>query len=535
MTVARSRSSDDAPGSAVGPAEPGARANRDRQLLRVAAALAIAGGAVARGWPRSALWLDEAQSVAFARLDLTAIPHALRTDGAPPLYYLLLHVWMSLFGDSDYAVRSLSVLAALATLPVFWWAVRRLADRRTALLAVVLLAINPFAIRYATEARMYALVVLEVAVGAVLLPAALQRPSARRLAGLTVLTAALLYTHYWALYLLGAVGVVLLAGLVRHRADAARRTWVRVVAAVVCGGVLWLPWVPSFRYQATHTATPWAHPPGPLEVFDIPLVHAGGHTRLAWVTLAIFAVAIIAAVLRPMGGDRSTRYLLGRQHYVVAAATIVAIGSCLAVAGAMQSGSALAGRYTSVLLPPMLLLVATGLARVRRLRVAVAAIIVMAGLSSALVVREIRSVRTPGRAIATVLAEQAAPNDVVVFCPDQLGPATARELARRDAPPLQLGTFPRWTDPARVDWVDYTEKYKEAAPIAFGNAANQRAGSGTVWLVWSDSYPPTQQACSTLRRTLSSLRPRGEELIEDRPDLNLDHGSLIRYPAAPIR
>jgi uncharacterized membrane protein len=56
-------------------------------------------GVIMRWWPRGALWLDEAQSVAFARLPMHSIPGALRQDGAPPLYYELLHVWMRVFGD----------------------------------------------------------------------------------------------------------------------------------------------------------------------------------------------------------------------------------------------------------------------------------------------------------------------------------------------------------------------------------------------------------------------------------------------------
>ena len=54
------------------------------------------------------LWLDEALSVNIARLPLGDIPGALRHDGAPPLYYVLLHLWMRVFGTGDGAVRALA-------------------------------------------------------------------------------------------------------------------------------------------------------------------------------------------------------------------------------------------------------------------------------------------------------------------------------------------------------------------------------------------------------------------------------------------
>ena len=55
---------------------------------------------------RSPLWLDEALSVNIAKLPIGQIPAALRHDGHPPLYYVLLHVWMSVLGSGDVAVRS---------------------------------------------------------------------------------------------------------------------------------------------------------------------------------------------------------------------------------------------------------------------------------------------------------------------------------------------------------------------------------------------------------------------------------------------
>ena len=74
---------------------------------------------------------------------------------------------------------------------------------------VVLLALSPFAIRYATETRMYSLVMVLV-LGR--LPAAPQRARTAhrvRLVGIALVTGALLLTHYWALWLVAATVVVL--------------------------------------------------------------------------------------------------------------------------------------------------------------------------------------------------------------------------------------------------------------------------------------------------------------------------------------
>ena len=73
-----------------------------------AAALVIVAGIVLRFATRSDLWLDEALSVNISRLPYGDIPEWLRRDGAPPLYYFMLHAWTDVFGTTDFAVRSLS-------------------------------------------------------------------------------------------------------------------------------------------------------------------------------------------------------------------------------------------------------------------------------------------------------------------------------------------------------------------------------------------------------------------------------------------
>ena len=69
---------------------------------------------------KSALWLDEALTVNIARSPLSAIPGLLRDDGAPPLYYYLLHFWMAVFGQSNLAVRSLAGVIGVINLPLAW-------------------------------------------------------------------------------------------------------------------------------------------------------------------------------------------------------------------------------------------------------------------------------------------------------------------------------------------------------------------------------------------------------------------------------
>src|SRR3954468_10132160 len=69
-------------------------------------------------------WIDEGLSVGISDRPLGAIPHALREDGSPPLYYMLLHFWLGLGGRSESGVRALSLAFALLAIPAAWWAGR---------------------------------------------------------------------------------------------------------------------------------------------------------------------------------------------------------------------------------------------------------------------------------------------------------------------------------------------------------------------------------------------------------------------------
>src|SRR5918993_3625895 len=162
-----------------GSAAPGevAPTRRSATLAPLAVGAAVALGVALRFFSTSALWLDEALSVNIASLSPGDILEALRHDGHPPLYYLLLHYWMELVGDGDAAVRALSGVIGVATLPVAWVAGRRIAGIDGARWSVVVLALSPYAIRYSSETRMYSLVMLLTLVGYLLVDDAL-RPAA---------------------------------------------------------------------------------------------------------------------------------------------------------------------------------------------------------------------------------------------------------------------------------------------------------------------------------------------------------------------
>ena len=191
------------------------------------------------------LWWDEGWSLYFATSDPGAMLQLTAVDIHPPFYYLLLHLWIRLFGSSLIAVRLLSVLIGVAAVPLIYLAGRRLFGHKAGLLAALLLAISPFHIYYSQEVRMYGLVTL---LGLVILDSGfriLDSGSVRaRLwawVGYVLAATAALYTQYYAAFLILALNLVVLLRWLRARHPFKELlSW---LAAQVAVAVLYLPWL----------------------------------------------------------------------------------------------------------------------------------------------------------------------------------------------------------------------------------------------------------------------------------------------------
>jgi hypothetical protein len=118
---------------------------------------------------------------------------------------------------------------------------------------------------------------------------------------------------------------------------------------------------------------------------------------------------------------------------------------------------------------------------------------------------------------------------VVVYCPDQLGPAVDRLLR---VPGLTEITFPRGLPPQRVDWVDYVKVIKATDVSTFARSALARVPSGhTLWLVWRDGYPGLGGDCGFLNSWLDLLRPPGTTLVYQHANSYDEFENLVRYPS----
>ncbi|HEX2851459.1 MAG TPA: glycosyltransferase family 39 protein [Acidimicrobiales bacterium] len=466
-------------------------------ILAVAAVAAIALGVALRVWSASAMWLDEAQTVAIARLPVGAMLGALRTDGAPPLYYLLLHLWMAAFGTGTNVIRLLSSAMSIATLPLAWRLGRIVSGRRGAVTSLLLFASSPFAIRYATETRMYSLVVLLVCVVLVLVFDSEHPVTRRRLVLLGVTTTALVFTHYWALLFVAAIGAFLLVRTLLGR-EGARS----MLVAVVLGSLPFAAWLPTLLFQVQHTGAPWARPPGTGLVAATLAGFMGGGTsagNLLEVAFMGLLGAAFYADLRAPDHTRIARHLLA-----------IGIGTLLLGVGLTSvTSQGYAPRHAAVALAPLLLAAALALARLHPARTAAIATAVVTALGLLASLPAVVTPRTQADDVAAAIAAVRQPGDVVVTCPDQLAPAIERLV---EVPTVRFPPSPS-EPPGRVDWTDYRAHLAAASPADFAAQVDRLAGSHAVLLAWSPNYVRVGSKCRSVHSALLRLRPGARSLV----------------------
>jgi mannosyltransferase len=469
-------------------------------LLTIGVAVTLVASLVMRFWTKSDLWLDEALTVNIARLPLREIPGFLRRDGAPPLYYVLLHFWMGWFGTSDEAVRALSGVIGVITMPFAYLAGKRLGGRPAGWAALLLVATSPFAIRYDTETRMYSLIVLLTVLGFLALDRSVRNPRAGNLIAVAAVTGLLLYTHYWSLYLIGTM-LLWLAWVAWRGREAWRRGARASLAAGVVGCLTFLPWAPIFLFQSQHTGTPWATPANFAAMVSAVASFAGGSSNQGR-ALALIFFALAGLGLFGMATDRRHIELdirtrpLGRPVAIAVGGTLAA-----AVAGGFLTKSAFDARYASVVFIPLILLVVIGLSTFvdRRVRTVILALAVIAGLAGS--IPDITTNRTQAGQVARAIAAHGKAGDVVAYCPDQLGPAVNRLLP---AGRYRQTTFPRDTGPVFVNWVDYAGAVHSASPVAFAQRLESLAApsGGQIFLVWAGGYQSFGLKCEQIVQTL---------------------------------
>lgn len=355
------------------------------QVDGVVAAAVVVGTAL-RLWGLGAqsLWYDEWLTAVAAH---GSAPDLLRyvtnQAGIPPSYFAFMWGWARVFGHGEAALRSVSVLAGVATIPVAYAAARELGRRRAvARAAAVLVAVNPMLVWYSQEARPYSLVALLGALSLWALARLLNQGRPRDLGLWALVAAVTVAVHYFAVFLVvveAAVVVAVRRPQWRDRSDRRALAAACWPAAVVLA--LLAPFaVRQFSRRGNHswiTGFPLADRLG--DAGRSALVGPSYPDGRLWMVAA--AVAALAVALLVVRGERDER----RGAAVTGGLSLASVA--VALAAAAVGVDVIVARYLVVSLVPLVVTVAVGLGAARAPRgIGAAALAVLCGISLVTVV-----------------------------------------------------------------------------------------------------------------------------------------------------
>ena len=391
-------------------------------------------------------WMDEGITVGISSHSLSAIPGIMRVDGSPPLFYLLLHVWMSWVGNGEAATHWLSILFATLTIPVSYWGTLPIAGKRAALTTATVFAFNAFLDYYSLETRMYTLMLLLGLLATIGFIRGFVLRERRYVALFAVAQALMFYTHNWSLFF-AAASVISLAILYRYSGEEIRKNLIRdAVAAYVGAVILFAPWIPTFIYQVIHTAAPWDTKPR----FGAPIQIATGVIGAASLTVVMLVGAIVGyspLFTRPRRMTQDARVAL----------MLLCLGILTLVVAWISSNvitPAWVVRYFAPAIPAMLMLLAIGISR--------------AGLVGAVVM--IFLVLFMARPSAFEPSYKSDMQDVAAEMAPLLHPGDLVIVGQPESTPLAYYYLPgglKWantmgplTHPSYVNWVNALKRYK---------------------------------------------------------------------------
>jgi mannosyltransferase len=198
------------------------------------------------------LWNDELFSRYYADLFglkflwTTGLPR----EDSPPLYYMAIAGWMQVFGTSEVAMRSLSLVASVLALPLIYLIGKELLDQRSGRLAALIFAVSPMQVNFAQEARTYALLLIPIAIALLAVSRFLRgdmRPRVLLLYGIGTIIG--LYCHATMAFFIASCNIAVIAAILSDRRIERRRALIRWIATNCLVGVAAIPELAAMLHQ----------------------------------------------------------------------------------------------------------------------------------------------------------------------------------------------------------------------------------------------------------------------------------------------
>jgi mannosyltransferase len=382
---------------------------------------------------KQSIRLDEAQTLWQCSHSIPGLLKVVAQDVHVPLYHLIVHFWLMYVGHSVIAVRLLSLIFFLATIPFVYLFGRQIMSYKWALIATAIFSFLPFMNWYANEARMYTMLALIAAANQYYFVRLMRRRTGW--IGFTVTAMAGVYTHYFFIFTLAAEGIFF---LVQRRQFAAKSLRKMIALAVLLGAIL-APWLYYFvSLGAASNTRPMVPKPSAVDFFNAYSQFLFGfqtnriNTILvsSWPLLVVFG---FFAIRRSTGANKIVQFLI----------TIAVLPPILAYVLSLITQPFFLSRYMIASVPALVLALVWFISRYpRRYALAMVSVVIAAiGATSYLQATSIDNPMLENyKNAADYVNSHATTRDVIVLS----APFTVYPFQYYYNGSTQLNTLPQW-------------------------------------------------------------------------------------------
>ena len=260
------------------------------------------------------LWQDELSSLRFAKFSLTElIREVAAIDNHPPTYYIILHYWISIFGESEASLRMPSAIFSVLSVLYTYKVGKMLFNTRVAEMAGLLLAVSAFSIYYAQEARMYSFLAFTSVLSLYFLLKYLDKQTNWSLFNYVWSSTLLVYTHLYGLFVLFAESLyVLLVFFIYSEKSVGIdvKKWLWAQIGILLLALPWLIWLID-RILIVNEHGFWVETPGLNSILKTFAAFSGTTRGLPiWGVALVLGMSFLLIIKTALGkrvlGEQST-------------------------------------------------------------------------------------------------------------------------------------------------------------------------------------------------------------------------------------
>ena len=297
----------------------------------------------------SGLWLDEIYSMIGSDPNTTlsdVYSYSIRDQ--PPVFFILLHGWLKIFGYTDLVGRAITCVYGLLGIIAIFFLGKEVKNEKLGLFAAFITSINWFHVYISKEIRFYPLVFLLTALSYLFYLRSIKKSGIGDFLLYTIFTALLLNTHYYGMVVFVSQFIILFFVILFFKSNLKF-----IIGAILAGGLAglsfwhWLVVIQSdLQINAFHV--------DPVDIY-FPFQYAWEYIKDP-VAFALFMFCILFAIIRLYHIIFEKKIQV--QHVVIFG--WIFLGTMIPLIYSFVKMPLLTSKYSTIIVPAFFLVIAYG-------------------------------------------------------------------------------------------------------------------------------------------------------------------------------